>query len=295
MSDQITSTIAQLMFRSCPVLDFPALVADLKAALEDCPARDCSLDWDHDDVAIFELDNARIFLSLASDLSGRYEACLTVGVGASDIRDSDSGIAAHQGAIARLLADRINTRFMSDRMLWKHSPQPATVELIDKMVEEISGDIPTHPGLPVTDAADLDRMLQRYDAETAEQTSELAPEVPARQTRPVRPQRPAYSTARPGTMRQRPANRFGMTPEPASPANDMPVVPHPMLAELREIRAALHDADAPSQGGIRSTLSWPSKLRELKLVRTTTLAATTLGIMISLSTHHDSVQLFNNF
>ncbi|SDE05854.1 hypothetical protein [Limimaricola pyoseonensis] len=238
MPDPITSTVAQLLFRSAPDLDFTALVADLRAALNDCPARDCGLSWDHEDIAIFELDNARIILAFTDRLPGRYGACLTIGVGADAGGSCDSGIAQHQGQIARLLADRINARFMSDRMLWKSSTEIASVELIDRMVDELPGLDPARPGLH-TSPEDIDRMLARFDAETAEQVSELAPEVPARRPRPRRPQRPTYRTERPRRLR----------PETAEvmPANDAPAMAHHTLREMYEIREALRDPDAPRE------------------------------------------------
>ncbi|MGR3466225.1 hypothetical protein [Limimaricola sp.] len=234
MADPITSTIAQLLFRGAPDLDFPALVDDLRTALNDLPARDCGLNWDHDDVAVFELDNARIILAYSQAMAGRYAACLTIGVGADETGDSQIGIASHQGTITRLLADRINARFMSDRMLWKTSARVASVELIDELVDALPGLDPSRPGLH-TSSAEIDRMLARYDAETAEQVSELAPEVPeGRPRRPRRPQRPGYRTERPQPRRA--ADR-------TSPANDAPAGFHPMIEEMRRIREALRPTE----------------------------------------------------
>ncbi|EYD71647.1 hypothetical protein [Limimaricola hongkongensis] len=238
MADPITSTIAQLLFRGAPDLDFPALVDDLRTALNDLPARDCALNWDHEDVAVFELDNARIILAYTQAMTGRYAACLTIGVGADETGDCQIGIASHQGTITRLLADRINARFMSDRMLWKTSARIASVEMIDELVDALPGLDPSRPGLH-TSSAEIDRMLARYDAETAEQVSELAPEVPeGRPRRPRRPQRPGYRTERP---KKRPAA------DRAWPANDAPAALHPMIEEMRRIREALRPTEEEAQ------------------------------------------------
>ncbi len=293
MTDPITSTIAQLLFRSSPDLAFPALVADLKTALNDCPARDCGLSMDHEDIAVFDLDNARIILALSNKLPGRYETCLTIGVGAAVDAEAGVGIASHQGAIARLLADRINARFMSDRMLWKTSMRPATVELINGMVDALPGLDPSRPGLHA-DSSDLDRLLQRYDTETAEQTSELAPEVPARRPRPVRPDRPAFSTERPA--KQQPRSRSA-TPKKleTSVANDGPQMPHPMLEELRNVREALLDAKMPSRGGVRATFFGIRARREGSLVKNGTLAASGLSIMLSIHLAPSAATLLTSF
>lgn len=237
MSDPITSTIAQLLFRGVPALDFPNLVEDLCTSLREGPAGDCGLNWDHDDVAIFDLDNARIILGWSQPLPGRYAACLTIGVGAGESGDCQIGIASHQGTITRLLADRINDRYMSDRMLWQTSTETPTAEMIDKLIDALPGLDPTRLG-PHTSAREFDRMLARYDAETAEQVSELAPEVPQRRPRPKRPQVPNYRTERP---KRRAMDEF------AGPANDGPVTAHPMVAEMRDIRAALAEAKAGEQ------------------------------------------------
>ncbi len=237
MSDPITSTIAQLLFRGIPALDFPNLVDDLCTSLREGPAGDCGLHWDHDDVAIFDLDNARIILGWSQPLPGRYAACLTIGVGAGESGDCQIGIASHQGTITRLLADRINDRYMSDRMLWQTSTETPTAEMIDAMIEALPGLDPTRLG-PHTNAREFDRMLARYDAETAEQVSELAPEVPQRRPRPTRPQVPSYRTERP---KRRASN------DVASVANDSPATARPMVSEMRDIRAALAEAKAVSQ------------------------------------------------
>ncbi|MCP1170304.1 hypothetical protein [Limimaricola litoreus] len=237
MSDPITSTIAQLLFRSVPPLDFPNLVDDLRTSLMEGPTGACGLNWDHEDVAIFNLDNARIILGWSQPLPGRYAACLTIGVGADESGDCQIGIASHQGTITRLLADRINARYMSDRMLWKTSTQSPTAEMIDVMVEELPGFDPAWPG-GNPDSCEFDRMLARYDAETAEQISELAPEVPLRQPRPRRPQPPAYRTERP-----KPQTRT----DTATPANDIPAKAHPSTREMQRIRAALAETEQEAQ------------------------------------------------
>ncbi|MGX9855708.1 hypothetical protein ACR03S_09760 [Limimaricola variabilis] len=274
MSDPITSTIAQLLFRSGPDLDFPALIDDLRTALHDCPPRECGLRWDHEDTAVFELDNARIILAYTSDLHGRYAACLTIAVGADDSGDCQIGIASHQGTITRLLADRINARFQSDRMLWKTSSRSASVEMIDEAIEQLPGLDPTRAG-PHAGEAEIDRMLARYDAETAEQVSELAPEVPtSRPRRPRRPQRPVYQTERP-----KPVRRKTVAP---LPANDMPAASHPMIHEMRLIREALEPSEEEARAEQpRSLLGLAlSKLRH----RSAVAAAT--GLLAALVLQH---------
>ncbi|WP_282024840.1 hypothetical protein [Limimaricola cinnabarinus] len=237
MSDPITSTIAQLLFRGVPSLDFPNLVDDLRTSLMEGPTGTCRLDWDHEDVAIFDLDNARIILGWSQPLPGRYAACLTIGVGADESGDCQIGIASHQGTITRLLADRINARYMSDRMLWKTSTQSPTAAMIDSMVDELPGFDPAWPG-GHPDSCEFDRMLARYDAETAEQVSELAPEVPKRRPRPKRPQPPTYRTERP-----KPRPR----PDTATPANDISAALHPSALEMQRIRAALAETEQEAE------------------------------------------------
>lgn len=275
MADPITSTIAQLLFRGSPDLDFPALVDDLRTALQDGPARAQGLKWDHEDVAVFEIDNARIILAYSQELIGRYAACLTIGVGADDSGDCQIGVASHQGTITRLLADRINGRFMSDRMLWKTSTEAASVEMIDRLIDQLPGLAPDRHALHDTDA-EIDRMLARYDAETAEQVSELAPEVPAsRPRRPRRPERPDYRTERP---------RLRPRAERAHPANDMPVTAHPMVEEMNRIRSALTptEEEARAEQAPRSFLG--QAMRHLRKRTGSSVAAG--GLLVTLGLQH---------
>ena len=237
MSDPITSTIAQLLFRGTPPLDFPNLVDDLRTSLMEGPTGACKLHWDHDDVAIFTLDNARIILGWTQSLPGRYAACLTIGVGATESGNCRLGIASHQGTITRLLAERINARYMSDRMLWKTSGQSPTATMVDAMIEELPGVDPAWSGAHA-DMTEFDRMLARFDAETAEQISELAPEVPQRQTRPRRPQAPSYRTERPKVQPR---------PNLALPANDTPAIAQSSIEETQRIRAALAETEQEAQ------------------------------------------------
>ncbi|MGR3594226.1 MAG: hypothetical protein ACU0B9_01475 [Limimaricola soesokkakensis] len=273
MPDPITSTVAQLLFRAAPELDFPNLVDDLRTALNDGPARECGLNWDHEDVAVFDLDNARIILAYTQMLPGRYAACLSIGVGAAESGDCQVGIASHQGTITRLLADRINARFMSDRMLWKTSPRAASVEMIDAMIDELPGLDPARPGLHTTEH-EIDRMLARFDAETAEQVSELAPEVPeTRPLRPRRPERPSYRTERP---------KLRTTAERVRPANDMPAAAHPMVEEMQRIREALE----PTQDEVRAERR-PRSILGLSLpgLRKRSNSAAVAGVILTLGAH----------
>ena len=62
MRDATTSTIAQLLFVKLPSLNFADLVSELDSALLRCPSLKRSITWDCDDVAMFDLDGARIVL-----------------------------------------------------------------------------------------------------------------------------------------------------------------------------------------------------------------------------------------
>ncbi|PYE85503.1 hypothetical protein [Pseudoroseicyclus aestuarii] len=164
MSGQSTSTVAQLLYRSAPALDFGRLVSDLELALHDGPSTKCELTWDYEDTAVFDLSGARILLALSPDLRGAYDTCLTISVGSPQLGEGElGGLAMRQGALARLIADRVSGRYPSDRIIWKQLAGPASPDLIDELVEALEAAQPSNSGFGPSAVDEFDRLLQRYD------------------------------------------------------------------------------------------------------------------------------------
>ncbi len=127
-----TNTIAQLLFARTPVLDFPRLVGDLDAAFRNCPEEGRALRWDHDDLAVLDVQASRIILSFAADLSGAHAASLTVGVGYGPGTGAP-GLALRQSTIARMIVERIAGRHHPDTVLWQETAEALDETLLDRL------------------------------------------------------------------------------------------------------------------------------------------------------------------
>jgi hypothetical protein len=137
MRDTSTSTIAQLLFAKQPRLNFAHMVSEMDSALSRCPAQKRSLTWDCEDIAIFDLDGARIILGHADSLGGGHGACLTASVGPAPGCGTDSPLLRRSEAMCRLIAERIHVRYQADAILWHQSDAPVTSDLLDAMLDDL--------------------------------------------------------------------------------------------------------------------------------------------------------------
>lgn len=228
MSDS-SSTLAQMLFKGKPELNFAHVVGELDTALARYPASRRSLGWDCDDLAIFDLDGARIVLAYCDDLDGPHSACLTVAVGHGPLNNGASSLAKHRAAFCRKITDRLALRHRPDTVLWQEVDAPVTADLINSLVDHL----PEHDlHAPVEEETAVDRLLAR-----------MSVELNSRDTPP------AMNFARPD-----PAGDMGLSQmalEPAPVANDVPDLPRLSDPELSAVRAALYpdakDGPVPDQ------------------------------------------------
>jgi hypothetical protein len=216
-----TSTLAQMLFAGKPAINFAHVVRELDQALARYPSTQRSLSWDCDDLAIFDLDGARIVLSYADDLPGAKSACLTLGIGPGSAGHGASPLEANRAALCRKITDRLAERYEVDAVLWHDSDQPVTADLIDTLVSDLA-EAPNLAELSV--GGSVERLLARMDAE-----------MDSRDTPPP------MNFARP-----EPDSDLGpalLHGAPAHPANQTPDLPRPRNAELALIREALYSDD----------------------------------------------------
>ncbi|MCF1709665.1 hypothetical protein L0V05_12660 [Tabrizicola sp. J26] len=279
MSDTST-TIAQLLYTKRPPMNFAHVVRELDAALLRCPADRRSLSWDCDDVAVFDLDAARIALGYADDLPGGYRACLSISVGhgpASSV--TAPPLLRRRASLCRLILDRISGRYPADEVVWHEQEEVTTAETIDRLLDQLPA-----PEIAPPTAAEFDRLMARLDdelrARAPEHDSELVIEASVEPTGAEAPgfwsalldtdiaQR-AFAMARQKseaaaaarsrritvpelaeeaeleTVEAVPAAAVSVTDQtvtvPAAvAANDRPDLPLPMIDELARLRAALY-------------------------------------------------------
>lgn len=139
MTDTTRSTLVQLLFRASPQVDFPRIVSDLERALASCLPDGGGMVWDHDDFAQADLPGGRVTLAWATGLEGPHEACLTIAIGPGALPAAPGeGLVHRQGAVARMVADRIASRHAPDTQRW-HRPEGAvTVDLVDALTESLA-------------------------------------------------------------------------------------------------------------------------------------------------------------
>lgn len=279
MSDTST-TIAQLLYTKRPPMNFAHVVRELDAALLRCPADRRSLSWDCDDVAVFDLDAARIALGYADDLPGGYRACLSISVGHGPSSNHVSPpLLRRRASLCRLILDRISGRYPADEVVWHEQEEVTTAETIDRLLDQL----PAPEIVPPT-TAEFDRLMARLDdelrAREPEHESELFIQAPVEATGAdapgfwsalldtdiaqrafamARQKSEAAATARqrvvvaadvvvtaePETVEAAPAETVPVmdqtvTVPAAIAANDRPDLPLPMVDELARLRAALY-------------------------------------------------------
>jgi hypothetical protein len=247
MQNATTSTIAQLFFVRPPVLNFARLVADLNDGLRDCPVSDRRLTWDHDDIAIFDLEDSRITVSYVEDLDGPHAACLSLSVGFAEDADPHSPIGRRQSAIARVMVDRITTRFPPDDVQWIETEAVVTSDIIDGLIELVHGKpAPQEDAVrPLPDRiapADYDRILDELEGRLLMQRQATeARNTPALSGRslPVPGRLARYRrNARARRMNRDAAPHQGPV---IDIANNLPDLPGADLTEAQMIRMALYN------------------------------------------------------
>lgn len=257
MSDNATSTIAQLLFVKQPELNFAHVVSELDSALARYPADRRALSWDCDDVAVFDLDGSRIVLGYADDLQGAHRACLSVSVGRGPTARVNDPLARRRGTLCRMITERISSRYPIDAILWHEIDRPVTPEMIDQMTDDLPPvEASPVPGAPATGstAVDIDRLMARMSVELETRMAQPSWEmiddqdivrVIAMPTHPTpRAAKPVKPTAKPSAE---PTSEPTATQPPASLANDTPDLPMPMLSDLARVRLALYPVDPEAE------------------------------------------------
>lgn len=245
MQNATTSTIAQLFFVRPPVLNFARLVADLNDGLRDCPVRDRSLTWDHDDIAIFDLEGSRITVSYVEDLDGPHTACLSLSVGFAEDADPSSPIGKRQSAIARVMVDRITARFPPDDVQWIETEAVVTSDIIDGLIELVHGKPPTpdprdNAVTPLPDRiapVDYDRIMGEFEGRL-----QMQRQLSEAKNNTHRASRPTWGRLARYRRRARATPVVAPWQAGIDIANTLPDLPRPDLSEAQMIRMALYNS-----------------------------------------------------
>ena len=134
---QTRTTVGQLVYRVLPRLDFGRLAADLDAALGGCDVVRVGASLRRDGVAILDHGGSRVGIGLVRGLDGRGAAAVIVTVGYGPDGAGDPALARRQSVLARLIAQRIASRFPPTETLWTESDEIATEGVFSELREAL--------------------------------------------------------------------------------------------------------------------------------------------------------------
>ena len=137
MSDASVSTIAQLVFADPQPLNFARVVGDLHTVLSRFRGQNLRIEWDCEDIAIFDLAEARIMLAWNDQPGKGYSACLSVSVGPLPYAPPDLAVQAGHESMCSRLIERLQARFPATAILWHQTDQPITPDVLDRLVDSL--------------------------------------------------------------------------------------------------------------------------------------------------------------
>jgi hypothetical protein len=132
------TTVAALFYALPPAINFARLVADLDAALAGLPQVSRSITWDCDDVAMVDVDGARIVLGWADRLPGTLPACLAVSIGPGPGDGLPDRLTQHADAVASLIVGRIAARLPAASIVWDRVDGVMTAERLDGVIDALA-------------------------------------------------------------------------------------------------------------------------------------------------------------
>ena len=131
------TTIGQLVYASMPAIDFRRLTADLDAALSGCNVGRISVAIERDGLALIDVGASRVGVALAAGLDRTGAAAVTVTVGHGPDPEGEASLARRQSVLARLIAQRIASRFPPIEILWSETAEVATPGTFERMREDL--------------------------------------------------------------------------------------------------------------------------------------------------------------
>jgi hypothetical protein len=140
MPQAALTTVAQLLYAETPNLNFARLVSDLEAVLARFPDNQVRLNWDHEDVAIFDMPGLRILLGWCHDPGQGLAGCLTLSTGPSPLTARPGSRQRHDSICSRLV-ERVQMRLQPTALMWRQIEGVIGSDTLDLLVE-------TLPGLP---------------------------------------------------------------------------------------------------------------------------------------------------
>jgi hypothetical protein len=146
----MTSVIAEVIFSTEIATNFAKLVGELDRILERTQAGQRQLNWDYEDIAIFDLPGARFVLNTVDSNTCSAHPSLMISVGPSHIPADIGQIPTDFTSLCVRLVEKVQSRFDVAAILWHECDGVVTPELLDALADaqpELPNDI--LPGQPI--------------------------------------------------------------------------------------------------------------------------------------------------
>lgn len=191
MRDTSSAIVAQVLFFSETILNFPALVRMVETTIVCDSAEDPpQIHWDDEARVALEFGNTRLIVAIGNGEAGKMVPSLTLAISAISDKDGDPSLRDIHKAQLELFMTLMKAKLNVDTVLWLEAPGPVTTDLVEAMVEMLpnrlallTGEAPppletTRPSicplLPTPNAAPMHADLRTKNVEKTENRDVLA-------------------------------------------------------------------------------------------------------------------------
>lgn len=138
MAEMQISRVAELLFEQAPMCKFTRTIAELDSVLNRICQGRCTLNWDCDDVASFDMPGTRILLSFGDSPYPGYACRLVVSVGPSEIAVLPGQALIEHAALCDRLVTRMQTRCAAADLRWYTIKGVVSADVVDWLVQQPS-------------------------------------------------------------------------------------------------------------------------------------------------------------
>ncbi len=150
MKNSMTSVIAEVIFSTEIATNFAKLVGELDRILERTQSGQRRLNWDYEDIAIFDLPGVRFVLNTVDSNTCSAHPSLMISVGPSHIPAEIGQVPSDYTSLCLRLVEKAQARFDVAAILWHECEGVVTPELLDALVDA-QPELPDEilPGQPI--------------------------------------------------------------------------------------------------------------------------------------------------
>ncbi len=135
MTVQNVSRVAEMLFQSDPLNNYYKGISELQAVLTRVCGQDAVLNWDNNDVAMFDMPGIRILLSLTESPYEGYVTRLVISVGPSPITAPQDRTTMVHASICVRIVNRLKAQCTPCEIRWNDIHGVVSADDIDKLSE----------------------------------------------------------------------------------------------------------------------------------------------------------------